>query len=758
MSTKRIIDLNAGWSFSIEGQHPEAVCVPHTPKACDLNGSDMWTGVCEYSRELLVEETDGLGAVLLRFEGLMQKAEIRIDGKLVAIHSGGYLPLCVDVLKEIVAGRRHQLTVTLDNRHDAEIPPGKALDKIDFCWHGGIYRTVSLELKPRLHITDEAEANKVAGGGIFVRYPMVTADTASISVAVDVRNRGDASQAGRVRVTLLDDTDSRVADNEASFDFAPDEDHQLTTEMTLLKPKLWFPDAPNLYRLRVEVIAAHGDVDSREIQIGIRRFVASRSRGLEINGKPYRLLGTNRHQEYPYLGYALSDAAQWRDAMKIKNSGFDYVRCSHYPQSPAFLDACDALGIVVMSCIPGWQYFGSEVFQDACEVAARELVRRDRNHPSAFFWELSLNEAEMPDEFMARMHHAGHEEYPGDQFYTCGWIDAFDLYIRSRQHDGLHTYRNGERALIVAEYGDWEFYASNGGFNQDAHEGVMDSRFSSRQQRGDGELAQIQQARNFIEAVNENLSTKAIACGQWAFCDYTRGYHSMRATMGVRDIFRLPKYAHYFYRSQRPIGTADTAWDSGAMVFIASNWEASSSRRILVFSNAEQVELLLNGERIGVQSPSISIHTQYLRHPPFVFDLDAVVPGILEARALVDGTVVACDQRRTTCVWTQLRIVVDSEQVPVVVGCIDTLIVHVECLDESGVLVTDAEGAINITVRGPAELIGPLGGTAHLEAGIASCVLRTLPEDGEIILSACATGGLSTEMRLKRSPVIGTAL
>ncbi|WP_309386257.1 glycoside hydrolase family 2 TIM barrel-domain containing protein [Cerasicoccus frondis] len=745
----RRVELDKDWAFSMDGQEFSEISLPHTPQLCDLNGTDMWTGICFYERDLLVENLDGVGSALLRFEGLMQQAEIWLDGQLVGTHSGGYLPACIDIRERLVAGQKHRLAVRLDNRHNPEFPPGKQLDQLDFCWHGGLYRSVSLELKPHLHITDEAEAQVVAGGGIFVQFPRVTDEIADISVSVGVRNGYETSARGEMRVELIDTESNVVSSAKREFQVQSVEDAQVTVTLQVEKPKLWFPDDPILYRLRVVVEDESNITDTKECHIGIRRFQASRSNGLEINGKHYRLRGTNRHQEYPYIGYALSDAAQWRDALKIKNSGFDYVRCAHYSQSPAFLDACDALGIIVMNCIPGWQFFGGQEFQAACETAGRELIRRDRNHACVFFWELSLNETEMTDEFMERMQRAGHEEFPGDQFYTCGWIDAFDIYIRSRQHDGLHTYENGERALIIAEYGDWEFHASNAGFDQHNQWGLMDPIYSSRHFRGNGERALLQQADNFGEALNENMTTRAIACGQWAFCDYTRGNNPERAAMGVRDIFRLPKYAHYLYRSQRGISSVDKPWDCGAMVFIASQWSELSSPRVTVYSNAERVELFLNGKSVGIKEPSISYHTQHLPQAPFIFDLGKFTPGRLEAHAMVGEAVVARDIKQTAGNVAGLRIVPSLEGIVVSTLNTDTILLHVECVDDKGFMCTEFEGPVTVEVSGPAQVASP--SQLHLEAGIASTVLRTLPKPGDIVVTARSGDLLESTFALERT-------
>ena len=159
------------------------------------------------------------------------------------------------------------------------------------------------------------------------------------------------------------------------------EDTTLNVVCQLKRPVLWSPESPSLYTLNINVRQRNRLMDSEKVRFGIRDLKIT-PEGLWLNGKKRFLRGVNRHQEYPYIGYALSDEAQYRDARKIKEAGFDYVRLSHYPQSPAFLEACDEMGVLVLDAILGWQYFGDSLFIEHALHSARELIRRDRILPS----------------------------------------------------------------------------------------------------------------------------------------------------------------------------------------------------------------------------------------------------------------------------------------------------------------------------------------------------------------------------------------
>ena len=741
---RRVSRLDGGWRFlrddptgaarpALDDSAWEPATLPHTARVEALvtgpigSPDAQWQGVCWYRRRLRLEPEAGGKQVLLRFDGAMNAAEVWLDGERVGGHRGGYLPFVLDISERVEAGRDHLLAVRLDNRDDPITGP-KPLAQLDFNTYHGLYRPVSLIRKNRLQITDALLADRPASGGVFVTYPHVSRESATVRVQTHVQNAHDGSRRCRVRATLRTARGDVVASATSTpLTLPAGGDTAVVQELEATAPLLWSPAAPNLHTLSCEVITDAGIVDAETVRIGIRRIAVSRD-GFSLNGEATFLRGANRHQEYPYIGYALSDAAQFRDAWKIKAAGFDYVRLSHYAHAPAFMDACDELGLVVMDCIPGWQYFNPDpAFVELAYRNCRDLIRRDRNHPCVVLWEVSLNESAMPPEFVARTHAIAHEEYPGDQCLTAGWLHGYDVYLQARQHGGCH--REAAQPCLVSEYGDWEYYAMNAGLAQDAWANLTLAESNSRQLRWQGERALLQQATNFQEAHDDNRGTVAIGDGLWVMFDYNRGYAPDIESSGCMDIFRLPKFAYYFFRSQR-------SPDDGPVVFIASYWTAASNPDVRVFSNCEEVALQLDGRVLERKGPDRDRISGRLARPPFTFRTGGFWPGKLEAVGYVGGRPVARHVVRTPEEVRQLTVEVDLAGRPWDRERKDVVLCHAALRDGHGTVVPDAWENVAFGVTGGATLVGANPFTS--DAGVASILAQREPAAGPAAVYALA--------------------
>jgi beta-galactosidase len=466
-------------------------------------------------------------------------------------------------------------------------------------------------------------------------------------------------------------------------------------------------------------------IDERRTRIGIRRVEFDGSQ-FKINGEPMFLRGVNRHQEHPYVGYAVSRAADYRDARRIKEAGFDFVRLSHYPQSPYFMAAADELGLVLLDSVLGWQFYNDDPrFEQQVVRTCRDLIRGDRNHPSAVLWECSLNETTMPKSLVQKFHAAVHEEYPGDQAFSAGWQnDGYDIYIQARQHRIEH-YTPPDRPYLVSEYGDWEYYALNAGFNQQAWANLQPEARTSRQLLSAGEARLLQQATNNQEAHNDNFNVPAFADAYWAMFDYNRGYAEDLEASGPMSLDRVPKFSYYFFRTQRDATEVSPLYSSGPEVFIANYWQPDSTTDVRVYGNVEVVELFLNGRSMGRQGPDHDRISTNLRHPPFTFKLGKFTPGTLEAVGYIGDRAVAHHRIITPEAIERIQVNFDTVGVCTDAERNDQIFVRATLLDANGTTVPVSGREVEFTTQGRLSIIGP--SKLPTEAGVATAFMQVEP-------------------------------
>jgi beta-galactosidase len=727
-ATATTIDMNHSWEFHREDgkavSSPDLVPaaewsrvdLPHTARLEAREPVQPWQGISYYRKTFDATLRPGERAIL-RFEAAMNVADVWVNGEHVGRHLGGYLPFAFDITDKLNS-RDNAIMVRIDNTDNPVTGP-KPLKDLDYIQYGGLYRGVRLDVKPAVHITDEMLSATPAGGGVFVTYPKASRVEAVVRVKTEVAN---ASREARV-ITLrnsLTREGQEVAGKTETIRLAAGERRHVSSDLTVRRPALWSPRSPALYRLQTSV-DSNGETDSVENRIGIRRL-AFRDGRLLINGERLFLRGVNRHQEYPYVGYALSDQANYRDALLIKKAGFDYVRLSHYPQSPAFMAAADELGLMVLPGIPGWQYYNSDpAFTRQVVRTCADMIRRDRNHTSVLAWECSLNETEMPSGLITQLHRTVHLEYPGDQAFSAGWKpQTYDIYLQARQHRIGNNAKLPNKPLIVSEYGDWEYFAMNAGFNQTAWADLKPSDRSSRQLLRDGETRLLQQAQNVSDAHDDNYATPAFADGYWVMFDYARGYDTALESSGIMSIDRVPKFAAQFFRSQREPQDVSPTWGGGPMVFIASFWTPASSPKVRVFSNADEVELFLNGKRIARKLNGPSRAYPHLAHPPLDFELSRFEPGELKAVAYSSGKEVATHVVRTPAEPVKLALALDDLGVEPVKG--DMVFLRAVLTDAAGTIVPDNGTTVTFRADGRYEIVG--AASTVTEAGIASVLVR----------------------------------
>ncbi|CAF1626986.1 unnamed protein product, partial [Didymodactylos carnosus] len=433
----------------------ELVHLPHTARLEILQVSNNnYRGIVWYRRPFILGDSSFKNKrIFVRFEGVMQVTDVWLNGILLGEHQGGYTPFIFDITNYVKTdGSENVIAVKANNEDNPTVPPGKPQADLDFTYFGGIYRSVKMIVVDPLHITDSIFANKIAGGGIFITTPFVNASSAIIIVQTNVKNDYSVDVDATVTSSLVDRDNNIVARAESTQRITSNNNIDFVHTMHINNPNIWSPDTPYLYRVLSEVNNGSQVIDALQTRMGVRSISFSKQDGFQLNGQRFILNGTNRgHQEYPYVGYAVPESGQYRDALLLKEGGANFVRSAVYPPDPSFLDACDELGLLVLDSIPGWQFFSEDAqFQNNSFNDVRLMIRRDRNHPSVILWEVSLNESQVSDDYASTTHTITHEEYPGNQAFSYGGNTEDAGYIFDVQNANSST--RGPAALIYREY------------------------------------------------------------------------------------------------------------------------------------------------------------------------------------------------------------------------------------------------------------------------------------------------------------------
>jgi beta-galactosidase len=679
-------------------------------------------------------------------------AQVWLDGTRIGSHAGGFTPFGWDVTELLTPGRAAVLAVRLDNTDQPTVPPGKPQSGLDWDYFGGLYRNVWLTAVDPVHVADPIIEGRVAGGGVFVTVPHADRDHATVHVRTDVVNRLGTDATVTVRATLVDAADRVVATTERAGSVGSGATQAFEADHAVPAPRLWSPDSPYLYGLHVEVRRGGRVLDHTSTRVGVRRLAWSYTDGFSINGTRLLLTGTNRgHQEYPYVGYAAPASQQRRDALLIRRSGANFVRSAHYPPDPAFLDACDEVGLMVLDSIPGWQYWSDDPdFAARSHDDLRTMIRRDRNHPSVIAWDATLNETYSGNTPYEQQQHAiAHEEYPGDQLFAYGGNGAYDegradariFEVQnaywSHPEPGDPPQSSPPAALLWREYGDWEF----GGNDHN----------TSRTTRADGEQAMLRTVRNKQSELSAFTAPGYFGSGTlaglatWSAFDYNRGADATPCYSGLLDLFRVPKFAFWFYQSQRDPRVRQDGVSDGPMLYIANWWQPpadSGPVTVVVFSNCDEVELFRNGTSVARQRPDHGEIDARVPHPPFTFAL-GYEPGELRAVGYLAGRRVRSATVRTPLAAARLHLDVDLPDGRLVADGVDFAVVRASVLDAHGTVVPDNAHRVEFTARGAGAIVGDARIGANpvtATAGVATALLRAGRTAGRVALTATSPG------------------
>ena len=567
----------------------EQVRIPHTVKElpmhyCNERDYQMVSG---YVRELDIPGDWEGRCVTLTLEGAAHQAEVYCNGTSLGVHGCGYTAFETDLSEHLRYGHRNRIVVRLDSRESLNIPPFGHV--VDYMTYGGLYRPVYLEVREKTHFTD-----------IFV----MPDDRKHLEVQVQAAGAQDC----QIRACVLDGGGEAVARmEEQKF-----QDH---FHMHVPRAKLWDTEHPNLYTLRLELLRYGKVLDEREVRFGFRT-IGMKPDGCYLNGSRVQIRGLDRHQSWPYMGYAAPERAQRLDADILRYElGCNGVRTSHYPQSQAFVDRCDEIGLLVFTEIPGWQHIGDDAWKDQAVQNVEEMVLQYRNHPSIFLWGVRINESQDDDSFYTRTVEAAHRLDPtrptGGVRYLRKSSLLEDVYT---YNDFVHEGNNRgcipkaeatpdpEKAYFITEYNGHMFPTK--AFDDEGH--------------------RREHALRHACVLDAALSHGDIG-GTFGWCMFDYNTHRDFGSgdricyHGVLDMFRNPKPAAAVYASQqeeRPVLEVASAMNIG-------DHPAGRLGEVAVFTNGDKVRLYRNGEPAGEYGPSLRY--SHLPHPP-VLIRDSMVP------------------------------------------------------------------------------------------------------------------------------------
>lgn len=737
--------INANWTFNYfpdqnldsglvqqvvnDSQWP-AIAIPHTWQTYETTGEKhpfirnaserddpyWWYGWGIYRKKISLASDLMEKKVFIEFDGVQKYSRLYLNGHYIGDHKGGFTSFYFDLTPYVNWQEENVLTVAVNNRRNDQyrIPPMTAGN-----WnvYGGIYRDVRLVIKDKLYIPFQGSYRHE--GGTFVTTPLVNQDQAVVNIKTFVKNEYEQIKNIRLTSIIYDASGSEISKVASEHQIQAGELKALIHQTdTLSRPRLWSPANPELYKV-VSVVESEGGVtDQMESPLGFRWFHWDyENDNLYINGERMNILGTNRHQEYPWLGDAHPKWIARMDMYDIKyNLGHNFMRLTHYPNDKYLYQLADSFGIAMVEEVPNIKDI--DFSEEVQEQHVREMIRRDRNHPSILFWSMGNETSDAADsrwaieEDTTRIIHLRKGEYGGD------FVD--------------HTHENldMEQLLRVTVRGWFT--------NEDAPEG-----FTSQPENGQhssNETWQHQMARL------RGGSTRGVLgdnCNAWLYEDHGADREYLNCILkhinpkGWVDMYRQPKYLYHltkaYYTDQPTVFIHPHYWRRKYL---------GTKQDIVIDANLEEVELWVNGSSYGSQK------TDSMQFNSLTFEDIPVSEGILKAAGSKNGQtfehVVQMPDKpaQISLTTNQPKILADRSGIAIVTANI---------LDQNGNPVFDANNTLQWQVEGPGKLVGPntyesdinkfeaWEGTGYTVVPVSN-IVRSTNQPGNILVTVSAEG------------------
>ena len=784
-------DWNDGWLFTpvfdpaiVRPECPELtlepVRLPHTVKALPYNycNENDYQKLSGYRREFFAPKEWEGRTVLLTFGAVAHDATVFCNGRRVFHHSCGYTAFTVDLTSALHLGQKNVVAVRCDSREDLNIPPFGG--QMDFLTYGGICRAVCLDVKEPAYLRDIFIETKAEGD--FRIYTATVGETVGCTLQAEIRSPSGSRAFYTGELSL-----------------------PITGALNSVHP--WSIEHPTLYTLTVRLIRPGTGglpdraLDEKSCRFGFRtlQFVAG---GLYLNGQRVELRGLNRRQSYAYQGYAMPDSIQRLDAQLLKKQlGCNAVRLTT-PPSPAFLDACDELGLLVFVEMPGWQHVGDDIWKAQALQNCREMVCQCRSHPSIFLWGVRVSGSTDDESFYKRTNE------------TVRRLDP------TRPTAGTRSTRRSQLLEDVYAYADYSYHGRGVGceartaVTPDTRKGYLISEFEGAQfpaKPFDDEPHRLAQALRYAAVLNDTIAQQGVAGSfGWCMTDYNThrefGSGDRISYQGVMDMFRSPKLSAAVYASQKtPRSPSDIVLEISSSMALGDH-PGGFAGACWAFTNAESLRLYRDNDFVAEFTPDRRGRFAALPHPPI--EIHDFVGLLLEKYEGIDRTAapqvaaILNEMRRDSMElsplsrarmyslrlsWNELvqlyykyigvlgspaavyrfeavwhgravRTVVKEPVQSVRLECTvhnpiltdgptwDCAAVSLRAIDQNGNLLPYCGEAVQLSVEGPLRILGP--SVVPLRGGMAGTYLATTGEAGPAKLHCRMEGALDTEVSL----------
>jgi beta-galactosidase len=713
-----ILPINRNWRYNpkfVEGAHDKTfddaafqrVVVPHANIKLPWHSFDDkdYEFVSIYRRRFKLPPEARGKHVFVDFEGVMTASTVWINGVRLGEYKGGYTPFSFDLTPHIDFAGENVLAVDVDSTERPDIPPfGYQIDYLTF---GGIYREVSLRVVPGTFIEN-----------IFAKPMDVLSTHPRVQVDCFLQSLEASREPMNLEVELRDGNQVLTKGTQkvpASAGATTEPVAHTVALENLSGIKLWDLATPNLYSVHVRLVKGTQTVDQDSRRIGFREAQFT-DQGFELNGKVIKLRGLDRHQTFPFVGQAMPGRPQRRDAeiLRVKLR-CNIVRTSHYPQSRHFLDACDELGLLVLEEIPGWQHIGDEAWKLISIDNVKRMIERDWNHPSIILWGVRINESKDDHDFYIRTNALAHK------------LDA------TRQTGGIRNFQESEFLEDVFTMNDFGFPLKPPNHPRYLNTEFVGHTYPTKTIDDKERLMEhtVRHAR-----VHDQLASNPQYAGGIGWCAFDYNTHSDFGSgdricyHGVTDIFREPKPAAGFYKSQ---------CDPSEEIVLepAFHWargdESIGFTKGMVCSNCDHLKFYV-GDKLVAEADPDTTQFQHLRYAPFTASLGSAVHqwGDLRIEGYLQGKKVITKTLSGKGIDQKFSLLPDDTKLNA--DGADTTRVVLRVTDEYGAIRPFANDAIKLELEGPAEIIGD--NPFALVGGAGAIWIRAKEQPGTVQLTA----------------------